>query len=372
MPGRLTEMLRRHWGLNSLLPDHNKGTRSKAKNRTDHRHHAIDAAVVAATDRSLIKQISDAAKRDEGDGRSAEDVARSTPEPWEGFRTDIGIQLNKIVVSHRADHGRIDPAAKKTGNDSTSGPLHKDTAFGLSGEATKTGQLLVVTRKPLDSLKPTQIARTEPGKGGMIRDTDLRQKLAVATKGKEGKDFDAALAAFAAKKGPYQGIRHVRLIEPLSVAPISNGKERPTKAYVTRGNHRYEVWKMPDGKYRDWVVPNFYAHKADLAFDARPAIPATCQRPHPAAQMVLRLQKNDMVCLEDGSGHKVIATVEKFDGNGTIEMIPHTEANAADRYSKNKADNVYIRRTANTLVKAKARRVHVDEMGRLRDPGPCI
>ncbi|MEP3296050.1 MAG: hypothetical protein ABJO27_06150 [Pseudoruegeria sp.] len=49
VPGRLTEMLRRHWELNGLsaLTDCHTQT-VKAKNRTDHRHHAIDAAVVAA------------------------------------------------------------------------------------------------------------------------------------------------------------------------------------------------------------------------------------------------------------------------------------------------------------------------------------
>lgn len=56
----MTEMLRRHWGLNALLSDKERGA-AKAKNRTDHRHHAIDAAVIAATDRSLINRIAKAA-----------------------------------------------------------------------------------------------------------------------------------------------------------------------------------------------------------------------------------------------------------------------------------------------------------------------
>ena len=79
VPGRLTEMLRRHWGLNSLLPDRDGA--AKAKNRTDHRHHAIDAAVIAATDRSLVQRIAKAAGRDEAAG--AEQVAADTepPEP---------------------------------------------------------------------------------------------------------------------------------------------------------------------------------------------------------------------------------------------------------------------------------------------------
>ncbi|MBS0222784.1 MAG: type II CRISPR RNA-guided endonuclease Cas9 [Proteobacteria bacterium] len=37
IPGQMTALLRRKWGLNSLLSDHNR------KNRADHRHHAIDA-----------------------------------------------------------------------------------------------------------------------------------------------------------------------------------------------------------------------------------------------------------------------------------------------------------------------------------------
>ena len=369
VPGRLTEMLRRHWGLNGLTALTDSGAQTvKAKNRTDHRHHAIDAAVVAATDRGLIKRIADTAQRDELNG--AEEVARSVQPPWDGFRNDIAAQIERITVSHRADHGRIDPAARKSGRDSTSGALHQDTAFGLTGETDGKGLSLYVTRKPLLSLKPAQIAKTEPGKGGMIRDKDLRDSLAKATNGKEGKEFEAALEAFARRPGPYQGIRHVRIIEPLSAAPISNGDDKARKAYVTRGNHRYEIWKMPDGKLKDWIVPTFYAHKSDLPVDARPAIPSTCQRPHPAARMILRLQKNDMVRLLDTNGQEVTVTVEKFDSSGKIEMIPHTEANAADRYNKDKSDNVYIRKTAGTLVKAKARRIFVDEIGRLRDPGP--
>lgn len=371
VPGRLTEMLRRHWGLNGLtaLTDSEAQT-VKAKNRTDHRHHAIDAAVVAATDRGLIQRIAKMAQRDELNG--AEEIARSVPPPWEGFRNDIAAQVARIIVSHRADHGRIDPAARQSGRDSTTGALHQDTALGPTGETDGKGLSLYVTRKPLLSLKPSQIARTEPGKGGMIRDIELRKLLAKAINGKDSKGFEAALEAFTMRPGPYQGIRHVRIIEPLSAAPISNGHENPRKAYVTRGNHRYEIWRMPDGKLKAWIVPTFYAHKDDLPLDARPALPSTCRRPHPASRMILRLRKNDMVRLMDVNGHEVTVTVEKFDGSGKIEMIPHTEADAADRYSKDKSDNVYIRKTAGTMIKANARRVFVDEMGRLRDPGPPV
>src|SRR5690606_38912456 len=70
LPGRMTEMLRRRWGLNDLLPDHNiaGGDTVKEKNRKDHRHHAIDAFVIACTSRSLIQKIATASATLEREG----------------------------------------------------------------------------------------------------------------------------------------------------------------------------------------------------------------------------------------------------------------------------------------------------------------
>ncbi len=347
VPGRLTEMLRRHWGLNSLLPD--KEGAAKSKNRTDHRHHAIDAAVVAATSRSLIKRIAESAGQDEANGKSAEDVARSTPEPWEHFRTDIGTQLGKIIVSHRADHGRIDPAARAKGRDSTSGQLHNDTAYGIVDDTH------VASRVPFLSLKPGDITVTTKGKN--IRDPLLQRKLALATKGKEGKAFETALREFANRPGPYHGIRHVRLIETMSVVPVSDAKGRVFKGYKPDSNLRWEIWCLPDGGITHHTVLTFDAHQ-----------PSTDTRPHPAAKKLLSLHKGDMVKLDTSKFGPVIATVEKFDANGTIELVPHNEANASDRYRKNKED-LYIRLRAKSALANGLRRVFVDEMGRLRDPG---
>ena len=67
IPGQMTAMLRRKWGLNPLLGDHNK------KNRADHRHHAIDAYVVGLTDRSMLQQIQHAA------GTAASTSSRTCP-----------------------------------------------------------------------------------------------------------------------------------------------------------------------------------------------------------------------------------------------------------------------------------------------------
>ena len=55
--GRLTSLLRRHWGLNSVLDDG-----SDRKNRDDHRHHAVDAIVVGMTSRSTLQKIATKAR----------------------------------------------------------------------------------------------------------------------------------------------------------------------------------------------------------------------------------------------------------------------------------------------------------------------
>jgi CRISPR-associated endonuclease Csn1 len=346
VPGRLTEMLRRHWGLNSLLPDRDGAV--KAKNRTDHRHHAIDAAVVGATDRAIIKRISDMAQKDEVNG--AENVARSVPPPWDDFRTDIKSQLDRIIVSHRADHGRIDLAARRTGKDSTSGALHEATALSIIDDQN------VAVRIPLLSLSAAHFE--EGGRSGWVRDPQLRAALHIATNGKESKAFEAAVLSFAAKPGPYHGISRVRIVKPLQhTARVYVPADLPIKAYQGGSNHRYEVWQLPGGKVVHYVVSMFEAHQGKMT------------RPHPAAKRIHKFMKGDLVWLEESKFGPVIATVEKFNGKGVIELVPHNEANASDRYRKTKED-LYVRLGAATLLKAKARRVHVDEMGRLRDPGP--
>ncbi len=51
-------------------------------------------------------------------------------------------------------------------------------------------------------------------------------------------------------------------------------------------------------------------------------------------------------------------------------IAPHTEANA-DARDRDKDDPFrFLQMGAGPLIKARARRVFVDEIGRLRDPGP--
>lgn len=351
VPGRLTEMLRRHWGLNSLLSDQDRGA-VKAKNRTDHRHHAIDAAVVAATDRSLLNRISRAAGQGEEAGQSAEIIAHDTPPPWEGFRSDLEVQLSRIIVSHRADHGRIDKEARKHGRDSTAGQLHQETAYSIVDD------IYVASRTDLLSVKPAQLL-DKPGRSGQVRDPQLRMALRVATRNKTGKDYEKALRDFASKPGPYHGIRRVRIIKPLQEqARVPVPAQDPIKAYQGGSNHVFEIWRCPDGRIEPRVVTTFEAHGEENSKNRR----------HPAAKRLLRVHKGDMVALER-DGRTVVGHVQQMHIKNGLFIVPHNEANADARNSDKTDPFKWIQIAARPAIVAGIRRVAVDEIGRLRDGG---
>lgn len=106
--GPLTAWLRRGWHLNSVLGF------TDEKKREDHRHHAIDAIVVALADDKAIKRLHDAAERVEREGK--EKAFGTVDPPWDGFEHDVRGVIEKVIVSHRQSQ-RV------------RGPLHKDTIY---------------------------------------------------------------------------------------------------------------------------------------------------------------------------------------------------------------------------------------------------
>lgn len=368
IPGRMTAMLRRLWGLNELLPDHNyvENPHSGApKNRLDHRHHAIDAAVVGVTTRSLLNKISQAAGRAEG--QNLDKLFIDLPTPWETFREDLRDSLARVVVSHKADHGRKRIPSKV--HDVTAARLHNDTAYGLTGLTSESGLPIVVHRIPLLSLKPADI--TDPTR---IPDGALQQALFRATEGLTGKEFEAALVKFSKSDPVFKGIRRLRVREALKVIPINDASGRAYKAYKGDANARYDVWRMPDGKWvSSWKDRDGKSHSGVVSmFDAHQASHAN-QRPHPAAKRVLSLRQNDLIAIEPHGQPRKIMRVVKFSGGGQITFAEHQEAGplkARDATSSDVDPFKYFYSSASGLQKANARQIRIDELGRVFDPGP--
>ena len=112
IPGRMTAMLRAKFGLNDVL-----GLNGE-KNRNDHRHHAVDACVIAVTDQGLLQRFAraSASAREQQLNRLVENM----PLPWDNYRDHVARAINNIWVSHKPDHGH-------------EGAMHNDTAYGLLG-----------------------------------------------------------------------------------------------------------------------------------------------------------------------------------------------------------------------------------------------
>lgn len=97
IPGRMTALLRGKFGLNQLL----SGT--ELKNRNDHRHHALDAAVIGITDRGLLQRFAKASAH--AREMHLDRLVEEMPLPWPTYREHVARGLGHIFVSHKPDHG---------------------------------------------------------------------------------------------------------------------------------------------------------------------------------------------------------------------------------------------------------------------------
>lgn len=356
--GRMTSLLRRVWGLNSLLPDHNyvENQHSNApKNRLDHRHHAIDAAVMAVTTRAMLQKIATAAGRAEE--QDLDRLFADLEQPWAGFREDLGEKLLAVTVSHKPDHGRKGPPSP--GRDVTAGRLHNDTAYGLTGELAADGKTpIVVHRVPFMGLKPADLEKED-----RVADIALRDALRAATTGQSGKAFEAALRRFREVHPIFKGIRRIRLREPLNVISIRNAAGRAYKAYKGDANARWELWRLPDGNLKTQVITMFEAHQD----------PDRDMRPHPAAKRLLQLRQNDLVAVERNGENREILRVTGFNVAGRLTLAAdHASGNLKERDGlPGETDPFkYVYLQGRSILKVKLRQVRVDPLGRVFDPGP--
>lgn len=331
VPGRLTAMLRGKWGLNKVL---NNG--DNEKNRADHRHHAIDAFVIACTSRSMLQKISSASNNIEKHHKLIENM----PLPFEGFTNEnYKDKVNKIIVSLRPDHGDIKEAIKKN---STIGPLHLETAYGLASFESK-GVSKFVSSYTLDSLKEKDVCN--------IVDTKIRNDL---TQFIEEKRFNKDTIREYSKTN---NVYRVRLFCPMNYSSLIGIKDKTGKEYKfyeLRGNYCTDIYEVKfekeKGKWKSETIPLYYAHKKDFV--------PVWKKEYPTAKLIMRLFNNDTVAYEE-SGKTFVCKVKKMT-QGKIYLRPIN-------VSKEKADDLSWCAFPNSLKEKKARRLFIDELGYIKD-----
>lgn len=191
IPGRMTAMLRAKFGLNDIL-----GLNGE-KNRNDHRHHAVDACVIAVTDQSMLQRFAQASAsaRDQ----QLNKLVATMPLPWERYRDHVQRAIDNIWVSHKPDHGH-------------EGAMHNDTAYGLLGAGR------VHVRKTVEGVRTREVAALK-------------------------------VIEFADSHGhPRHGV-------------LPNGQPKPYKGYKGDSNYCMEIVRNDKGKWEGEVVSTFEAYQ---------------------------------------------------------------------------------------------------------------
>lgn len=159
LKGQLTAELRRQWGLNDAIRDDGQDI----KTRDDHRHHAVDAVVIAMTDRSRLHKLSAIQKRG---GVLA--TGEAMDEPWDGFRDEV---VSKLTMLDGGDDG----TGQRRGvshrvQRKIAGALHEETQYGPVRDALgHPAEGTFVVRKPIEALSPNEINK--------IRDEKVRDLI---------------------------------------------------------------------------------------------------------------------------------------------------------------------------------------------------
>ncbi len=341
--GQVTAELRWRWGLNTILnPD------GDAKSRDDHRHHAVDAVVIALTTPKHLKNL---ARKYE-----YKNEHREFPSPWEGFRRDVRNAVEKINVSYR-------PTRKIAGG------LHEETNYGPTE---KPGQF--VYRKPLESLTPAMVEK--------IRDPRIRelvrerlQECGGNTKRAFAKDNPLFMPN---KEGLAIPIKKVRLLtEATGMVPMHDESGKPYR-YVSPGsNHHISIfeYEVKGKKKREFAIRTVF-ETARIAMEngrrrqqGQPPEPIIQKNlPHrPEAKFILSLSKNDMVLLSIEGGPEELCRLQKFSGTPQPDGSWKTPDLCFRLHTASTIEDLGTQRRIRSLdpEKVQIRKVMVDPLGRI-------
>ena len=360
IPGRMTALLRRGWGLEGMLRVSEEGEK-RGKQRDDHRHHAIDAFVVANTTQGLLQRFAQAAASTHVAEEKLAAVAGETL-PWDGFHRDqLRHFLDRVVVSHKPDHG-----TRSVGGNTT-GQLHNETAYGLV-KLSEHGPSKVVVRRKLADIK-------KRGDLKSVRDSTLRAALlelwdnVMAEGGNSAAFAEKASTEGVSLNGTRRRVQRVRVVADQRVIPIRNRDGEVYKGFLSGGNEFADIWRMRDGNWKLVAVPTFDANQTDFDIEKFRPLDKSGRR-DPVAKRLMRLQIDDMGALGEGQDRRIVRVRKITNARDGVYVVldGHNEANVPDRVRKRQMKEG--RYSARQLQKQGFRKVRVDEIGRVLDPGP--
>jgi len=373
--GRYTNWLRRDW---QLFPD---GTNAWTieKDRGDHRHHALDALVVALSLEHL-QPLAWALEKCEQAKAEGKAIPRREPlpPPWgpvESFRKQVMERYEKMIVSHRAVRRRL------------AGELHKDEHFGpISGDTEHfTKRIFAVELTPnhlrvpkgweelREKLEQTtskaekryilsqmlSIEDAKPEKSGIVRDRWFREELRDCLRRNgfdpdsfgEDKESKKRFKELVKSKGlllksgvPVRRIMLLRTLgEPVEIKRkrfnVLTGKmeedvdpqseRQRLRVYDSQNNHHIEIRENKKGRWIGDVITNWKAAlrvRPPKSSGEQPQL-AVDRSNNEKGRFVMSLSIGEMVYMKHPETCKPdYFVVFKIDGTDTIHFTGHRDA----------------------------------------------
>lgn len=322
--GGMTKLLRVKWEIDSILKrkiDEKEiayfGLKDEQigeykKNRYDHRHHALDASVIALIDRSLVKEISTLNARSQKN--------RIEVPPMAVPRIELQEKVKNIVVSFKPDHGAEGKLSKETllgkikreevvelskieegdipfiKNEKVRGDF--ESKFAESKDIKKVRKEFkdiypqvkifrecFVSRSPIASLKENNIED--------IVDAKIRSRLQDFYALHKGEKFEDLLQKFSEETK----IKKVRCLNRVQT-PIVINSEVP-RYLAPEDYFAAIIWQIPPKK--DGAKPTYeaqYIRRNEVGKDNKPKA-GVVKTPHPAAKNLGILHKNDYLEFSD-------------------------------------------------------------------------
>lgn len=312
--GQLTGKVRAAWQLNDLL-----GAEDGQKTREDHRHHAIDAIVIALMTQKQIQRLSEAASRSEQ--HHSRHFFEAIQWPWASFKNDVAFAIESINVSHRPTH-------------TLAGPLHAETIYSKNFGTEKRPEFRI--RKHLSKLTPKEIS------GDQIVDPNVRkavqEKWEQLGKGKPDKLWgiddpnEENFPRLTGKNGrnpKSEGaiIRKVRIVTDAKPRTVGKGPKARNYASGKDSNYASLIYAIvdKDGKEVRWeheILDRLTAHQIysqnRRKSGEKVLIPAETE----TRKFKFALRKNDMLLLQGPDGTDFLYRVQKFSQN-EIQLCEH-------------------------------------------------
>lgn len=332
--GESTAALRHAWGLNSVLSEDGE------KNRSDHRHHAVDAIVVACTSIRLFQRLSILSARSEASLTDQVSHTMAAAVPWQGFRADVVAAIQRIVVSHQITR-------------KVRGALHEETAYG---KALVNGETAFVSRKPVASLTAGEVERVrDAGIKRLILErlreagANLQDKKSIEATLKKGALNDSNPLYVLSRHGERKVVRRVRIVSRSGEGRmIGLPTNAPVRYHPTGGNHCAHIYENPQtGERTAEVVPLYFA-----ADKSGRVMPTACP---PGWVRVMTLYRNDLVEIADA----------EFDVYRVVKFAP--ESNNVDirfRPAQCALDSLDIRFRTTKSLGSIIRVLNLDALGR--------